>query len=269
MKYKIKEVSKITNVPVDTLRYLEKIGIIHPHIDENNRYRYYNAWDINFIFEYMNYRKLEYSTAEIIHYLYEATLSEQIDMIKDKQMYYDLRKNKYDLLSKRNQFFLNETMAIDQKLNTIDIVDGINWNLLFYRENYTFDTSDSLLEILPIWLKNFQYLDNIVTIPKETLLNKSDNMYHWSLALTNEMQEILQLPIDEHVFHLAKSKCIQMLVDAGGEGNFHYHLLDKAMKYIEDHNFKLIGDPYGILLTRCHSDKGFHRYILFYLPIEI
>ena len=50
MKYRTKEVSRITGIPVDTLRYYEKIGVISPKIDEKNHYRYYNAWDINFLF---------------------------------------------------------------------------------------------------------------------------------------------------------------------------------------------------------------------------
>ena len=51
MKYKAKEVSRITGIPVDTLRYFEKTGVISPKIDKNNNYRYYSAWDINFLFE--------------------------------------------------------------------------------------------------------------------------------------------------------------------------------------------------------------------------
>ena len=47
MKYKAKEVSRITGIPVDTLRYFEKIGVISPKIDDSNNYRYYSAWDIN------------------------------------------------------------------------------------------------------------------------------------------------------------------------------------------------------------------------------
>ena len=32
MQYKAKEVSQILNIPIDTLRYFEKIGVIHPKL---------------------------------------------------------------------------------------------------------------------------------------------------------------------------------------------------------------------------------------------
>lgn len=34
MQYRIKEVSKLIDAPIDTLRYYEKIGVISPKIDE-------------------------------------------------------------------------------------------------------------------------------------------------------------------------------------------------------------------------------------------
>ena len=88
MKYKAKEVSRITGIPVDTLRYFEKTRVISPQIDKNNNYRYYSAWDINFLFEYLKYRKLEYSSKDLIQYIHHASLEKQIDMTEKQSAFF-------------------------------------------------------------------------------------------------------------------------------------------------------------------------------------
>ena len=47
MKYTAKDVCRMLNITRETLRYYEKVGIIHPEIDPVNKYRYYDDWDIN------------------------------------------------------------------------------------------------------------------------------------------------------------------------------------------------------------------------------
>jgi len=41
--YKIKEFSKLTNVPIKTLRYYDEIDLFKPeYVDKNNNYRLYS-----------------------------------------------------------------------------------------------------------------------------------------------------------------------------------------------------------------------------------
>ena len=108
MQYKAKEVSQILNIPIDTLRYFEKIGVIHPHINETNHYRYYDAWDINFIFDYLNYRKMDYSSQESIQFIRSSSLEEQIDKIKQKIQYYEQKQHTMN-------YFVKKTMNVTIK----------------------------------------------------------------------------------------------------------------------------------------------------------
>ena len=65
MKYKISEVSKILNIPIDTLRYLEAKDIVNPSKNDNNKYRFYEAWDINFLTEFKKFRSFDFSVSEV------------------------------------------------------------------------------------------------------------------------------------------------------------------------------------------------------------
>ena len=42
-KYKIGDVSRLFDIPAQTLRYYEEQGILHPEKSENSGYRYYDA----------------------------------------------------------------------------------------------------------------------------------------------------------------------------------------------------------------------------------
>ena len=51
MKYKIGDVARILGISTDLLRYYEKKGVVRPVKDKANDYRYYEAWDINFLMD--------------------------------------------------------------------------------------------------------------------------------------------------------------------------------------------------------------------------
>ena len=70
MKYKIGDVAKALGVSTDILRYYERKGVVKPEKDENNDYRYYNAWHINFLTDCLWFKNFGFSieqTADMVH----------------------------------------------------------------------------------------------------------------------------------------------------------------------------------------------------------
>lgn len=267
MRYRAKEVSRITGIPVDTLRYYEKIGVVTPKIDETNNYRYYNAWDINFLFEYLNYRKMEYSSKEAIHYIHSASLEEQILMAEKQRDFYHAKCEHYQMLTERNNIHLESICNINGNLKKITFENIPKYKYLVYRKNYDFYNSKKISQEISTWLELVGLTENVVVIPKQAITSCGENDYYWGLMLREDWYNKLNMNDTENVYTIEPVTCIKTLVEAGGEGTFHYHLLDHAMKFLEEHNFELTGDPFGILLTRSHDDGRIHRYIEFYLPI--
>ena len=268
MRYRVKEVSRITGIPVDTLRYFEKIGVISPEIDKNNNYRYYSAWDINFLFEYLNYRKLEYSSKDLIQYIHHASLQEQIDMIEKQCGYFEERREYYQMLYEQSRNHLNAIRDIEDRLNKIEFISMPEYKYILYRQNYYFFNSKTVSQEFKTWLGCLGLMENVVIIPKEIIDTQGDNMYFWGLMLRKDWYEKHGMQDGENTRTIESTLCIKTLVEAFEEGTFNYHLLDHAIAFIQEHNFKLSGDPFGILLTRSHDEEGIHRYIDFYLPIS-
>ena len=84
MKYKIGEVSKILNIPVETIRFYETKNLIHPEKDENSNYRYYDIWDMNRLLDYKKYRELEFSLNESLESIQSASLKGFTDKLQEK-----------------------------------------------------------------------------------------------------------------------------------------------------------------------------------------
>lgn len=268
MKYRAKEVSRITGISVDTLRYFEKTGVISPKIDKNNNYRYYSAWDINFLFEYLNYRKLEYSSKDLIQYIHHASLQEQIDMMERQSSYFQEKCEHYQMLYDQSRNHLKAIQNIEGRLNKIEFQSTPENKFILYRQNYYFYNSKTVSQEFKSWLSCLGLTENVVIIPKEIIDTQGDNLYFWGLMLRKDQYEKHKIPDGENTRTIKSTLCIKTLVEAFEEGTFNYHLLDHAVAFIKEHHFKLSGDPFGVLLTRSHDEKGIHRYIDFYLPIS-
>lgn len=268
MHYKINEVSQITGISIDTLRYYEKIGVISPKIDQHNNYRYYEAWDINFIFDYNNYRKLEYSSKEALNFIHGATLSEQIDILHKKRLYYDQKIAHYQRLKERSNILISEVENLEHSLNQITITQSLDFKYILYRKNYDFHGFKDYKEELRPWLSHLEFTDNIILVDHKIIESGGENDYAWGLLVRNDDFAQSGLQITENVRDLPSSLCLKLVVEAGSAGTFHYHLLDPALEYMKAHNFTFNGDPFGILWIRSHKNNDMHRYFTFFIPIK-
>ena len=73
---KIKDAAKMLGIPIETIRFYEKEGIVHPSRDENSGYRDYGLWDIFQLVACVNYRNTGMSVKEIARFLREGTRSD-------------------------------------------------------------------------------------------------------------------------------------------------------------------------------------------------
>lgn len=140
----IGEVSKLTHLPISTLRYYDKEGIITPYyVDENTKYRYYRLYQIAIIKMVIHLKKLGFSNEYIKEHLqnldYKYTLNLMNEMITKTQKEIERLKNlelelientkrlEYlDRLSNEVDNFFEEIIEIDSIYTPLDSKDL--WN---------------------------------------------------------------------------------------------------------------------------------------------
>lgn len=105
-RYKIGEISKLYGIGVDSLRYYEKIGALHPHRDENN-YRLYSLKDIYKLSIIRDLLGLEFSMSQIKQYLDDQTLDSTAELLSHEEAVLDEKLRRLNeqkaILHKRRQ----------------------------------------------------------------------------------------------------------------------------------------------------------------------
>ena len=86
----IQEVSQATGLSAHTLRYYERIGLIHPIRREQNTHRHYTADDVGWIVFLLKLRATGMSIKDMQRYAEmqrqgDATLPERVEMLKSLQ----------------------------------------------------------------------------------------------------------------------------------------------------------------------------------------
>lgn len=81
-KMNSKEVAQLFNLPIDTIRYYERVGVIPPVQRDKNGYRNYTKKDLNWIFLAKSLRKAGLSIESLIEF---ATLAQSKDNVRGAQ----------------------------------------------------------------------------------------------------------------------------------------------------------------------------------------
>lgn len=80
--FKIGELTKLFNIGSDSIRYYEKVGIIHPLHDKGNGYRLYSLADIRVIAMTRELLSLNFSTDEIRSFIENRTTDSTIALFE-------------------------------------------------------------------------------------------------------------------------------------------------------------------------------------------
>lgn len=84
-RYRIGEVSKMVDVPVETIRFLEQKGLLTPEKNPENGYRYYSVWDVNHILDYKKFRQIGLSSKETVDMVRNCDLASLLWQLEQKK----------------------------------------------------------------------------------------------------------------------------------------------------------------------------------------
>ncbi|WP_195988128.1 MerR family transcriptional regulator [Clostridium sp. D53t1_180928_C8] len=135
-RYTRGEVSKFLGVTKDTLRHYEECGLINPHENEKNRYKYYSIADLEILNVVLFLRSMDVPISEIPNFIeckdinsYSNFLDEQINKAIKKINYWNNVKN---LLS-----YLKKTLEDYQKVpHKVKVVENISFRFRVAKFDY-------------------------------------------------------------------------------------------------------------------------------------
>ena len=121
MKYKIGDVARILGVSPDILRYYEKKGVVTPMKGENNDYRYYDAWDINFLMDCLWFKNFGFSIEQIADIVRIPSISE-LDGILDAMKTAASHMPRVDAIGVSSAgVYIDNKVMVDEASSNLDI----------------------------------------------------------------------------------------------------------------------------------------------------
>lgn len=261
------QVSRILDISIDTLRYFEKEGIVKPYINKTNNYRYYNAWDINYLIEYKYYRALRFSMTDTINILRSDDLAAFTRRMDKQQEYYHERRLFYTYLEECNRKKNESIMKIPEHLNKIYTQQIEATDYILHRDNDEYWTVSEQDGLLSKWWEYFSFLNRLLYIPASKFENNV-NCYESGFSVETKWAEMLGVPRNSGTGHIPACKAVCTVVRSGGKGSFNLKLFDPILKYLEQNQISFSGKIYGNLLARVNEPDGYARFIEIFIPIQ-
>lgn len=238
----IGEVSKLTQLPISTLRYYDNEGILSPEFkDENTNYRYYRFFQIPAIKMIKHLKALGFNNSYIKSHLDNLNYSHTLELMNEVVIHTENEIERLKLVKKEleeNVDFITNLINIEKNKNKFSIkkekIKGI----------YTKISKNGGLNSIS---KAFEELDFYIS-------SKEPNFFQigsWALTISKESVEARTYEFDKMLvlkeFKEFKNKfsCkTQQYVTLNCQGKFDniYKNVEKLTKWIKDKNFILGGD---------------------------
>lgn len=272
-KYKIGTISKLLGIPIQTLHYFEQCGFVTPTKDNKSNYRYYNAWDVNFLMDSRYLRSFEFSNPEI-----EEMINR--DDFQAMNTRFANQERKLLELIQHYQDVLDELHCEKERIGRHQDYLGIfktdkSPRVFFnpYRRNNDYVAAgkggSGVPDITP-WMDSMPFVKATFQIPLDSLASgkQEDIEYIWGFSVPTGKVRELPLTVDENALYCPSRQCLYTVFKAYGRNTFTSCLCEQVLQPIWDRGYEVTESLIGRLLMRIHEDGVFTRYFEVWVPVD-
>lgn len=240
--YKIGELSKLSNIPVKTLRFYDSEGILPPDkIDDFTGYRYYNASKLSDCYRIITLKELGFSLSEIKE-IFALTKDEYSKLIAKKTK--ELENLKAETEKRISTLhLLNSSLKENECMFDILIRKSDRLNLAYYREivNSKSQYNDILYKMVKS-LPSEIVGDRKVIIDYETEFANHDFDTGFGIEIIGKLPKssILTEKIIDFTTDTASLICF---------GSDYDKAVNQLNKFVLDNDYQIVGPTYKIIYT--------------------
>lgn len=268
-KYKIGMVARLLDLPNDTLRYYESRGIVTPQKDEESGYRYYDAWDLNYLLDSIWYRSYDFALTDVVKMINDDDHDAFVDRCLKRET--ELLQTIYDLKQKLNALaaFRQRVSQIQKKRGIFEIVDRPPLMYQRHRIKNEFIFDEEALSVMKKWIALMPIINHTFYIPNFSA-NSADGFteYWWGFSLSPDDTIRSGIDISPPVEYLPPVKSIHTVFTAGERSTFTTSFRSQVISEIKHRGYTIVGPPVGHLIVRLHEADIFTRYFEVWVPIE-
>lgn len=267
MKYKIGDVAKILGISPDLLRYYQKKGVVRPVTGESNNYRYYDAWDINFLIDCLWFKNYGFGIEQTAKLVSESTYE---DVMSDMQTRTEEIRQSVEreqmLLERAEQYFaaMGRTRTM---LGKCDLVYSPEFYRYLNRHNYDYERIPELQDVSQQWLQYMPFINRSFEIRQQDLEQNTDN-YRWGYSMGMDFVRKLNVPLDPPVTHLTSEPSVHAIFTSSGKTDFSPKHMQFVMDYVRENGLTVTGSARGNLVCSVMENDRLTGYFEVWLPVE-
>ena len=232
----------LLGIPSQTLHYYEICGFVTPQKDEKSGYRYYDAWDINFLLDSKYWQSYEFSNTSV---------GEMIGQLNEEQT----RLDKITTFFNQYELTTNPILYFDS-----------------YRKRNSYQSSNTSKKLpeMDQWIKAFPFAQPTFLIDQNSLtsLDADAIAYWWGFSITPQKAQELQLDFCKNATFLPAKKCLYTIFEASDKHTFSKALIQQVFKPIHDQGYEIVSNPVGKLIIRAHEEDTYKRYFEIWVPVQ-
>lgn len=266
--FSVGEISKLTNVPIQTLRYYDKMGLLKPaYINEENNYRYYSINQFIKIDLLKQCKVIGLSLKEIEELLRdEITADSMIKIIAEQRKVLDEKIKELEAVKSYINFLdyrIKESKEVEEneifiKKNDERVVNRYNCKMENVKE-----IELNLRRVLLEAEKDNCMLNSEIVFEASLEKLKTEGRVVYSAIMLYKHTKVSE--VKDAI--LPKGKYLTMYYDDGYRNNLKYY--KKMIDYIADNNIKAVGNFNEFsILSRVNSKEIEKSIIQLEIQIE-
>ena len=272
-RYRIGEVSKMVDVPVETIRFLEQKGLVSPEKNTETGYRFYSVWDINLILDYKKFRKIGFSSRETVDLVRDssfADLLEQLDAKRKEAAYLSHFYQAKALKLKNFQSVLRNAPELVGKYYIMNRPENYS---LFTRAHSggnlkmtnARDTEGGFEEVT----RNYPFVEHIYRLKKgELMLPEDQEEAEWGFTVKKYWADRVGIQLLPRMEHIRPVTALFTVITLDEQEYFTRSAAENALQYMEDHHYTLCGDILGVYIATVREGGRNVRYMELWMPIR-
>jgi DNA-binding transcriptional MerR regulator len=268
MKYKIGDVARILGISTDLLRYYEKKGVVKPEKDENNDYRYYDSWDINFLVDCLWFKNYGFSIEQIADMVKIPGVPELEELFFCKEEELRATIKRCQLLLRRSESYRADLRKAQEELYQCRVADSPEFVRFINRRGREYSMDASTERMARQWLSAMPFNRRYFEMSAETLRSGRED-YGWGFSMSMDYVQELDFDMREPIVRMPPRRSIHTVFkSSGGRNGFAPSLLQYALDYADNLGEEITGPVHGTLLASVMEDEGLTGYFEAWLPIE-
>lgn len=266
MNYKIGDVSRILGISTDLLRYYEKKGVVTPTKDKQNDYRYYDAWDINFLIDCLWYKSFGFGIPQTAYLVTDCGHEDLLSMLDEKQTELEESIRHQELLLERMKQHYHEVLHVKQMLGKCEIAQSPEIVCYLNRFGASYDKNNEKQNLSKEWLQYMPFLQRYFEMHREPGQLRPGS-FAWGFSLSMEYTREFSVAVNPPVVHMPAETCIHSAFKSSGKNAFTPRHIDYLYDYAEQNGYTPAGDARGILVCSVLENNSNTGYFEVWLPV--